>query len=433
MTIRPSRLSTMADALVFAFPILILCVPRGAGVFLAGVGVLLLAGWRGLGRDWRRHAKVLVPLSVAVLAFMTVCITSKFLHQTPWNVIDNPSRALLAILTCWLIVHVAPDPGKLWRGITIALVGALLIVSYQKLALHLDRPSAWTQAIAFANMVAALALIGFARPGETRRVHAEAWFNIVCASAILMMNGTRGAVVATLVTVIPMLLVRYRRRFTPRMFAGAVVAVAILATAAYQIPGSTVSHRLDQAVLQVEQFQQGKVDTDVGARLKIWEIGLHYFVQHPWSGAGVGQFARILRASTFCQETQSLVCVLEHGHNDAVEASATMGIPGLLTMFGLFLVPGVLFWRALRICRAQGNDRGVSLGAAGLAVVMASLISGLTQVTTAHQANVVFYAGVIGMLLGLAGREAFAVEHRQAATPVQNRAAGAARISDQPA
>ena len=422
----------MADALVFAFPILILCVPRGAGVFLAGVGILLLLGWRGLGREWRHHARVLVPLSVAVFAFMVICIVSKLFHHTPWNVIDNPSRTFLAILTCWLVVHLAPNPAKLWRGITIALVLALVIVAYQKLVLHLDRPSAWTQAIAFANMVAALALIGFARPGENRGAHAEAWFNIVCAAAILMMNGTRGAVVATLVTVVPMLLVRYRRRFTVRMFAGAIVAVALLATAAYLVPGSTVSHRLDQAVEQVREFQQGNIETDVGVRLKIWEIGLHYFAEHPWAGAGVGQFARILHASPFCEQTSSLACVLEHGHNDVVEASATMGVPGLLTMFGLFLVPAGLFWRALRICRAQSNDRGVSLGAAGLGVVMASLISGLTQVTMAHQANVVFYAGVIGMLLGLAGREAFAVHARHAVSEVHAEPPGATRVSDLP-
>ena len=44
---------------------------------------------------------------------------------------------------------------------------------------------------------------------------------------------------------------------------------------------------------------------------------------------------------------------------------------------------------------------------------MASLISGLTQVTLAHQANIVFYAGLIGMLLGLAGREARAARALQ--------------------
>jgi O-antigen ligase len=38
--------------------VLILCVPRGAGVFLAGVGVLALLGWRGMGRAWREYSKV---------------------------------------------------------------------------------------------------------------------------------------------------------------------------------------------------------------------------------------------------------------------------------------------------------------------------------------------------------------------------------------
>ena len=75
-------------------------------------------------------------------------------------------------------------------------------------------------------------------------------------------------------------------------------------------------------------------------------------------------------------------------------------------MLGLFLVPAALFVHTLRKSRAMGNAHGIHLAGAGLGVVMASLISGLTQVTMAHQANVVFYAGLIGLLLGMAGREA---------------------------
>jgi O-antigen ligase len=132
----------------------------------------------------------------------------------------------------------------------------------------------------------------------------------------------------------------------------------------------------------------------------------------------VGQFARVLRADPYCeQRRESAACGLEHAHNDLVEAAATTGIPGVLATLTLFLVPAGLFWRALRTCHADNNYAGVSLGGAGLAVVMASLISGLTQVTTAHQANVVFYAGAIGMLLGLAGREAWATRLSNAATP----------------
>lgn len=395
----------MADALVFAFPVLILCVPRGAGVFLTGVGVLLLLGWRGLGREWRQNAHVLLPLTFSVLVFLAVNLASKFYHHTPWSVIDNPSRALLAVLTCWVIVRAAPNPKTLWAGITVGLFGALLIVSYQSLILHDGRPAAWVQPIAFANMVAALALVGFARPGDNLRAHAEAWFNVICAVPILVMNSTRGGMMAMMLTLFPLLLIRYKR-FSARMFLLACAGIAALVVALYMVPGSPVAERLNQAVHEVEQFQQGNAESSVGARLQMWEIGLQYFMNHPWTGVGVGQFAEVLKAAPYCEHrTESVVCVLEHAHNDVIEAASTTGVPGLVTLLGLFLVPGALFMRTMRAWRAAGNDRGESLGAAGLAVVMASLLSGLTQVTLAHQANVVFYAGVIGLLLGLAACE----------------------------
>ncbi|KWW37256.1 MULTISPECIES: O-antigen ligase family protein [Cupriavidus] len=405
MTSSNKLLSRMATALVFAFPVLILCVPRGAGVFLAGVGVLALLGWRGMGRAWREHADVLMPLTIAVLAFMVVDIGSKLYFDTPWNVIDNPSRTLLAILTCWVIVRAAPNPAWLWRGITLGLFLAFLIVGYQYFLLGDGRPAAFVQAIAFANIVATLAAIGFARPGDDRRAHGTAWFNVACAAAILVMNGTRGAMVALLVTLFPLLLVRYRNvRVTMLGVAGA--AIVALVVGAYLIPASPVAQRVDLAIADVQKFVHGDAETSVGARLKVWQIGINYFSEHPLTGAGVGQFARVLHAAPYCQEerprSESVACVLEHAHNDIVEAASTTGIPGLLAMLGLFLVPGELFRRALQVCRKGGNDRGVSVSGAGVAVVVTSLICGLTQVTMAHQANVVFYAGVVGLLLGLA-------------------------------
>lgn len=409
---RKNRLSMMADVLLFAFPILILCVSHGAGVFLGGVLLLAIAGWRDMGRAWRDHVAVLRPLALAVLAFLAVCVASKYYHDTPWNVIDNPSRALLVVLTCWVIVRVTPNPERLWHGITVALAAALLIIGYQYFWLADSRPSAWVQPIAFANMVAALALVGFARPGESRRAHGMAWFNVFCAVAILMMNGTRGAMIAMLVTLFPLLLVRYQR-FSARMFLVATLAIAGVVAGSYLLPHSPVAKRVDQAFVEVRKFEQGNAESSVGARLKMWEIGLAYFQEHPWSGIGVGQFARVLRASPYCdgrskESKESMVCVLEHAHNDVVEAATTTGLPGLLAFLGLFLVPAAVAVRALRRCRANGNERGVSLACASLGVVMASLVSGLTQVTMAHQANVVFYAGLIGLLLGLAGREAYA-------------------------
>ncbi|MGO4327260.1 O-antigen ligase family protein [Cupriavidus sp. 2TAF22] len=395
-------MTSIANALVLAFPILLLCVPKGAGIFLAGIVVLGLLGYRGMGSTWAQYRATLYPLGLAILAAVLVFLASKLYFGVPWNVIDNPSRILLLLLTCLVVLRTAPDPQRIWGGITVALAASLVLVLFQRWVLNDPRPSAWTQAIAFGNMVAALGLIGFVRPGDNRRAHLIAWLNLALAAAVLIVNGTRGAWLALAVTMVPLLFVRYPS-MKPARFFGAVALIVALAAGLYLVPNSPVAQRVDLVRGQLEQFQNGNTETSVGARLKTWELAVDSIRLHPWLGVGIGQFARIPKGSAFCKaHNASDVCILEHAHNDVLEAAATTGMPGLLALLGLFLVPGFLFWRLLRICCRNANTLGVSLSASGIGVVLASLISGLTQVTMAHQANIVFYAGVIGLLLGLA-------------------------------
>lgn len=412
MMLSTSRSSLFANALVFAFPILLLCIPRGAGVFLGCIGLLAIARYRGMAGSWRTYRDVLTPLAWTVFAFLGVYLASKFYFHTPWDVIDNPSRALLAILTCWVIIHAAPDPRMLWRGISIGLVAALIIVCHQRFSLGELRPSAWVQPIAFANMVAVLGLIGFARSGADRRTHVEAWINILCAAMILAVNGTRGSMLAMLLTMYPLLLVRHRR-LNMAAFLAAASVIVLLAVGSYFVPNSPVTGRVDQVVGDIQQFEHGNAGTSIGARIKLWELAAGSIATHPIMGVGVGQFARILHASSFCVDFKSTPCNLEHAHNDVIEAASTTGIPGMIVVLALFLVPGVLFWRALRTCRQANNDLGVSLAAAGLGMTMATMICGLTQVTMAHQANMVFYSGTVGLLLALTAVQARASAREQ--------------------
>lgn len=405
MVIRAAKLTSIASALVFAFPILLLCIPRGAGIFLAGVVLLALIASDGMRKTWGAYRNLLYPLGLAILALVIVCLTSKLYFDVPWNVVDNPSRILLALLTLLVVLRSAPDPRAMWLGITIALGASLVLVAYQYVALGDTRPAAWTQPIAFANMVAALGLIGFVRPGTSRRAHALAWTNLALAAMILALNGTRGAMLAMLITMLPLLFVRYRG-LRPARFCIALVFFSLLGTGSYLIPGSPVAKRIDEVRHEIDRFEAGDTETSVGSRLEIWQLAVHSIRLHPWMGVGIGQFARITQSSAFCRENDSPACVLEHAHNDVLEAAATTGVPGVLALLGLFLVPGAMFWRMLRQCSRNANALGLSLSGAGLGVVMASLISGLTQVTMAHQANIVFYAGVIGLLLGLAAVQA---------------------------
>lgn len=397
--------AAFADALVFAFPILLLCVPRGAGVLLGCVVLLALAQARGMGRTWSANRSVLAPLTITVFAFLLVYLASRTYFHTHWDVLDNPSRALLAILTCWVFMHTAPQPRMLWHGISWALFVALGIVCYQRFFQGELRPSAWIQAIAFANMVAAFGLIGFVRPGQGRRTHAIAWCNLFCALLILTVNGTRSALLALFVMMIPMLLFRYGR-LGKRALAISLIMVAGLAVLSYYVPDSPVKDRVDLVRSDIQQFTRGNAGTSIGARLKAWEIAMDSIARHPLMGVGVGQFARALHAAPYCQHVTIQPCDLEHAHNDMLEAAATTGVPGLVVVLALFLVPAILFWRMLRVCRTRQDALGVSLSGAGIGMAAATMICGLTQVTMAHQANMVFYSGTVGLLLALAGARA---------------------------
>ncbi|MGT2429649.1 O-antigen ligase family protein [Cupriavidus basilensis] len=369
--------------------------------------LLAIYAREGMSKTWSAYRNLLYPLGLAILALVIVCLASKLYFGVPWNVIDNPSRILLALLTFLVVLRSALDPRAIWRGITIALVASLVVVTFQYVALGDSRPAAWTQAIAFGNMVAALGLVGFVRPGTSRRTHALAWTNLALGAVILVLNGTRGATLAMLLTALPLLFVRYRGLSLAK-FCTAMGLVAVLGTGLYMIPGSPVANRINEVLHEIERFKDG--DTENVRRFAAESMaarhGLYPFASLDGSGR-----------RTICPHS-AVVLVLPGGgrldcvraractQRDVLEATATMGFPGTLAVLGLFLVPGAMFLRLLRQCCRNANALGVSLSSAGLGVVMASLIGGLTQVTMAHQANIVFYAGVIGLLLGLAAVQA---------------------------
>ncbi|MGT2458648.1 hypothetical protein ACU4GI_38195 [Cupriavidus basilensis] len=140
MVIRATKLTSFASALVLAFPILLLCVPRGAGIFLAGIVLLAIYAREGMSKTWSAYRNLLYPLGLAILALVIVCLASKLYFGVPWNVIDNPSRILLALLTFLVVLRSAPDPRAIWRGITIALVASLVVVTFQYVALGDSSP-----------------------------------------------------------------------------------------------------------------------------------------------------------------------------------------------------------------------------------------------------------------------------------------------------
>ena len=395
------RQLTVASLLVLAFPILLLSVPKGASVFLVATIVALIAVRRGLSETARANAAVFRPLSLSILTVLMICLASILHFDLGWNTIDNPSRMILALLACLLVMHRGADSRLLWTGALIGLIAAACVIAWQAAVLNVHRPSAGLPPIVFANMVAAIALIGFVRPGTDWRSHALAWGGLFLAAGILIVNGSRGPWMALVITTLPLIPVRHPGMRLPA-YLGLVLGLSLLIALAFTLPGVELATRFQAIGSDIERFGAGDADSAVGARLKMWQLGLQALLSHPLTGIGLNQYGQLLMHLPQCPTAQ--FC-MKHGHNDLMEMLTTLGFPGIVLLGAMFAVPAILFRQMRRVARERRDTAGESLAVAGLAVVMATCISGLTQVTLAHQVNIVFYAGAIGLLLGLSAQQ----------------------------
>ncbi|MGO4305227.1 hypothetical protein [Cupriavidus sp. RAF12] len=96
MGYRQPALAPLANVIVLSFPVLLLCVPRGAGVFIGLVLPGALLANRRLAGAWRTCRAELRPLGLAILAVLTAILVSPAVVHGNWNMLDNSSRLSLA-------------------------------------------------------------------------------------------------------------------------------------------------------------------------------------------------------------------------------------------------------------------------------------------------------------------------------------------------
>ena len=136
--------------------------------------------------------------------------------------------------------------------------------------------------------------------------------------------------------------------------------------------------------------------------MKFLSLAWHAFLDHPWMGLGIDRFGTLVDQLPECRAQELTVCKLHHAHNDLAQWSATLGIPGLVLIVALYLLPATQFLRIIianRLIVPKGSAW------AGLILVSVYVLSGITQSMFAHALTTTLYAVLVGLLLGLALRE----------------------------
>ncbi len=398
---RRSASRAIAAAALFCLPALALTMPAGLLPFAILMIASTLLQPKAVLAEARRIAAPLSSLVLLALGVVALVVASMHLSGQGWDAIDTRTR-LLVLPCCALWAYALRVPRTaLWLGALAGLAAACVLASWQVLG-GAQRADGWSNAIVFADVVLVLmVLAAFCSPA---RRWAWTMGALLLGVACIVMSGSRGVVpgLASLAVVLALgygwRTGRSRLLVIALMFTAATVLVLV-------VPALSEQTRVEELQQDLDRYELGDMDTSMGARLELLTIAGKTFLHHPLAGVGVGNFNQAIGDEPECRDgAKQQLCHLGHAHDDLAEWAATMGLPGILAIIALYGLP--LGWFVRLIGAARLRRRPVGAAWAGAMVVAAYTLCGLTQSMFAHQLTAGLYAILVGILMGMALREA---------------------------
>lgn len=200
----------------------------------------------------------------------------------------------------------------------------------------------------------------------------------------VLATGTRGAWMGgvLLLVVGALLMLRIRRVPLRRVLLVGAIALCVLAIGGVLLRDS-IMIRVNESRGEIAEMVAGDFDSYSGRRVRMAQLALDGFIQHPIVGIGTGGFEQ-----WSVQQDQSYGA---HAHSSALHTLATLGIVGAV-LWGLVLLVALRHaWRRGTRHTASPYDLGPLMGIIGL------MLASLTDSVHINAQT----AGMLGLLLAL--------------------------------
>jgi O-antigen ligase len=389
----PARVATCA---VFLLPALVLTTGRGVGL----IQIAVLLGTLYYARPmWGQRHTLFGParlIGVALVANFAMATVSLAWSGFEPRFFEAPFKQLLAVCAIALVGLMRPKAAAFWPGVFVGVIGAAILAVYQRFGLDIPRAEGFHMAIMFGDIAMALSLMSLA---SIERFAGTRWalfpyIAFLSGVAASIMSGSRGGWIALAFSFVP--LYSYGRAAMRRGVVVIVVVSVILFAGGYFVPESNIRQRVADAVSDISQYRSGYTYTPIGTRFEMWKGAWTMFVEHPVFGVGRANYHQALNRLIDRGEISPTVRDFHHAHNEMLNALATEGLLGGLTLAFLYAAPMVFFMRCLR-----RNDASRPYALAGLLLVLSFIDFGLTQVLFAHHVGSAFYALTVCLLAGI--------------------------------
>jgi O-antigen ligase len=341
-------------------------------------------------------------LLMATFAFYFVVVAaSSFYHALPSGSFEEPSRFLFAIPVLLFFLAYPPQERYWWGALIVGCVAGGALALWQTLMQDRARATGFMGAIQFGNLsllMGWLCMMGMGWAQQQARKRAWCWGLSVAAVAGIaasLLSGSRGGWLALPVLLL-LLYVTYRRKLPRRTMAATLVILVGALAVSYVVPQTGVQDRIERAVSEYQAYRSGQYkSTSVGLRLEMWDASLHLAKQKPWTGWGESAYGQQLASLIQDERSRHSIAGYGHVHSDLLDVYLRHGLPGLLALLLVYVVPFILF--AQKFKRGGAAD---TYAAAGMVLMAAVTIFGLTQAFLRHNSGITVYMFYLAVLWG---------------------------------
>lgn len=418
---RRSFIVSFATMLV---PLFILSYGKGHNI--AGVSMILPALFLAFPIKKSMLPEEFKWLSLCFWIYFLIFPLSVLIKGGSMSDIDQPSRFVLALLICLMLLKYPPKIHYLIVGFSLGSSIGFFIAYIQIHYFSFSRGLAATKYPSFkgeaigwfkgfmpiqdGDIAMTLGLITlffvpymfkqkdlFLRP--QKRISPVLVLIAACFGLMAsIFSGSRGAWVTS-----PILLAGFL--FANRdMLISKVSKIGVILVLTAGIIGisqsNMVQNRIQQAHADLIQLAQGNENSSVGKRLMLWKSALTTTAENPIFGAGYdgrieSRKAQVARGEMPAQNDYWLQV---HAHNEYLEALSVFGVIGLLALMGVFLVP--LY---LHLKHKPENEAQRVLNQCGIVNIVATMGYGMTQVFLGHNSGAIFYPVMVVIFLTASG------------------------------
>jgi O-antigen ligase len=338
---------------------------------------------------------VLTPLLPPLILFVLVAVAQLLLHATASTYDTRMDLTLLVAYAILLFLagqafRYSDDwRGFIWFimifGFIVAVFGILQQVTFNG-KLYWFREMRYG-GIPFGPYVNRNHFAGFAEliipvslvPLILGKVRKERWYLVGIFALLpigaLFLSASRGGVVSFAVEIgVLVLMILLRRSGGEHVLAGGIILLLALLLVSWLGVKQVLDRFSSLQSLEVTSSKRASM------RLDTW----HIFLDHPWTGTGLGTLQTVFPA----YETNYDAKIVNHAHNDYLEALAETGVAGGLCC-ALFL--GILFFVSLRLLLQRDKPFVAALHLSGLVGCSGFLVHSLVDFNLHIPANALLF------------------------------------------